>query len=132
MALVPAGTLLFGAASNCPMPVGALVQSVNWRKPSLPAFSLSMIFSLSCSTVSDPADCARTGMGRSATRAKSEATMGRFMPRRLGVRFGLWKTNDALLWLELAAFLHQLNAFEALEDVSLGGDGAFAFQAGMQ
>jgi hypothetical protein len=49
----------------------------------------------------------------------------------LRLRLRLAETNRAVARLELTALLQQLNAFEPLENVSLGGDGATAFETAM-
>ena len=43
----------------------------------------------------------------------------------VGLRF--WQANDFTFFLPLAAFLQELHALEAFEDVSPGGDGARSF-----
>src|SRR4029453_7411453 len=47
----------------------------------------------------------------------------------LGLR--LAQADRTVAWLELATLLQQFDAFEPLEDVSLGGDGATAFETAM-
>jgi len=49
----------------------------------------------------------------------------------LRVGFGLAEAHHLVAQLELAALLEDLYAFEALQDVALGGDGALAFEATM-
>jgi hypothetical protein len=52
------------------------------------------------------------------------------MPR-LSVWLGLWKTDDALVGLELAALFEQFNALIALQHAAFGSDGAASFKAWM-
>ena len=54
---------------------------------------------------------------------------GRIVESRLRLRSGFTKANDFFAGLVLAAFLKQFDAFEALENVALSGDGAGSFEA---
>lgn len=54
---------------------------------------------------------------------------GRIVQSRLRLRSGFTKANDFFAGLVLAAFLKQFDAFEALENVALSGDGAGSFEA---
>lgn len=49
----------------------------------------------------------------------------------LGVWFGLWKTNDALVFFPLTALFQKFDTFETLKNAALGSNSAGAFQARM-
>lgn len=54
---------------------------------------------------------------------------GRIVPSWLRLGSGFTKANDLFAGLVLTAFLKQFDAFEALENVALSGDGAGSFEA---
>src|SRR6476469_7957822 len=68
---------------------------------------------------------AEPGSGKKTVQAHSSGAAG------LNVRLGFREADDLLAFLELAALLQKLDAFETLQDVPLGRDGAGSLETAM-